>query len=161
MTKEEIIKVLSEDYGIEANMSMGKPELEELLAEAKAETEAAASDAHDSDSADADLDDVSNNDPDLGGDDSEDEDDSDEEETESEELEEGQAKVELKLRRRHPRHQFRVGSIVVEGYTFKEYVVDVEILKELCSVGGKHWIAIKEVESEEDYKELEEELTEE
>ena len=50
----------------------------------------------------------------------------------------------LKLKKKHPRKQFRIGSVVVVGYIFKEYDLNEKELKELESDGCQAFIAIEE-----------------
>ena len=48
--------------------------------------------------------------------------------------------MKLKLKKKHPADQFRIGSVVVEGYGFKNYDLNEKEMKELKSVGCQAWI---------------------
>ena len=52
-------------------------------------------------------------------------------------------KVELKIRKKHPRKAFRLGSHVV-GIQFDEYELNEAEMKELESKGCKAWLISKE-----------------
>lgn len=53
------------------------------------------------------------------------------------------SKIELKLRRRHPRKSFRLGKHIV-GVSFQEFDLSEKEKKELEQKGPKHWLISKE-----------------
>lgn len=48
--------------------------------------------------------------------------------------------VQIKLKKRHPQNAFRVGSIVINSYDFKEYELTQEELEELQTEGPQAWL---------------------
>ena len=69
-----------------------------------------------------------------------DEDESDEDESE---LKEDVEEVEIRIKRKHPKNAFRVGSIIVEGRTFKKYLLTQDEIAELDSEGCQAWLEVK------------------
>ncbi len=66
----------------------------------------------------------------------------------AEEKKEKLVKVSLKLRKRHPAKQFRLGSHVV-GLTFKEFELNEKEVKELKTEGCRAWLISKKDYDEE------------
>ena len=61
-------------------------------------------------------------------------------------------KIELKLKKKHPKKQFRIGSVVVKGYVYKQYELSEAEHKEFLSKGVQSWVVSKEIEIEEKVK---------
>ena len=49
----------------------------------------------------------------------------------------------LKLAKKHPMDSFRIGTIVVKGYTYAEYELSQAEIKELNTAGPKVWISVE------------------
>lgn len=51
-------------------------------------------------------------------------------------------KINLKVAKVHPMNEYRIGSVTVKGYEFKQYELTENEFKILNSKEGKAWVAI-------------------
>lgn len=79
-----------------------------------------------------------------------------EKESIEDELEDGdKLTLHLCLAKKHPADRFRLGSLMIDGYAFKKYLLSEAELKELVTAGPMHWLKCEEGALEQLKKELE------
>jgi len=141
MNKAELLE-RCEELGIEADESMTNAVLQDLIDETIENGIEAGHLDEDGNPIESDEDesDEDESDEDESDEDESDEDESDEDESE---LKEDVEEVEIRIKRKHPKNAFRVGSIIVEGRTFKKYLLTQDEIAELDSEGCQAWLEVK------------------